>query len=95
LVITSGLDGIFYRGAQVGIIVEVERKKLYQQAKVKTFYDDFHPTYFFVVERVPPEERNPITFEGNQTEGNMSGDGNRSDQNSTTLTSPDQNRTGG
>jgi len=95
LVITSGLDGIFYRGAQVGIIVEVERKKLYQEAKVKTFYDDLHPTYFFVVERVPPEDRNPITFEQSQSEGNMSGEGNRSDQNRTLQGVSDQNRTGG
>jgi len=49
-VITSGLDGIFYKGAKVGIITEVIEKKLYQEAKVKLFFNDLHPEYFYVVE---------------------------------------------
>ena len=49
-VITSGLDGIFYKGAKVGIITEVIEKKLYQEAKVKLFFNDLHPEFFYVVE---------------------------------------------
>jgi len=50
LVITSGLDGIFYKGAKVGIISEIIDKKLYQEAKVKLFYNDLHPEFFYVIE---------------------------------------------
>lgn len=49
-VITSGLDGIFYKGAKVGIITEVVEKKLYKEAKVKLFYNDLHPEFFYVIE---------------------------------------------
>jgi rod shape-determining protein MreC len=49
-VITSGLDGIFYNGAKVGIITEVVEKKLYKEAKVKLFYNDLHPEFFYVIE---------------------------------------------
>jgi len=51
IVITSGLDGIFYKGAKVGIITKVIQKKLYQEAKVKLFYNNLEPTYFYVVEK--------------------------------------------
>ena len=50
LVVTSALDGIFYKGAKVGIISEVIDKKLYQEAKVKLFYNDLHPEFFYVIE---------------------------------------------
>ena len=50
LVITSGLDGVFYKGAKVGKITEVIEKKLYQEAKVKLFYNDLNPEFFYVVE---------------------------------------------
>jgi rod shape-determining protein MreC len=51
LVVTSGLDGIFYRGALVGRVTEVKQKKLYQVAKVKLFYDNLAPEYFYVVDK--------------------------------------------
>jgi len=51
IVITSGLDGVFYKGAKVGVITKVIQKKLYQEAKVKLFYNDLEPTYFYVVEK--------------------------------------------
>jgi len=50
LVITSGLDGVFYEGVKVGTIISVTQKKLYQTAKIKLFYNDLHPKYFYVVE---------------------------------------------
>jgi len=51
LVITSGLDGIFYKGAKVGIITSVKEKKLYQEAKVKLFYNSLAPNYFYVIQK--------------------------------------------
>ena len=51
LVITSGLDGVFYKGAKVGIVENVKETNLYQEAKVKLFYDDLAPNYFYVVEK--------------------------------------------
>jgi len=51
LVITSGLDGIFYKGAKVGVIEDIEDKNLYKEAKVKLFYNDLEPNYFYVVDK--------------------------------------------
>jgi len=51
LVITSGLDGVFYKGAKVGVIENVKQTSLYQEAKVKLFYDDLSPDYFYVVDK--------------------------------------------
>jgi len=48
LVITSGLDRIFYEGVKVGVITSIIHKKLYQEAKIKPFYDSYHPTFFYV-----------------------------------------------
>ena len=50
LVITSGLDGVFYQGARVGEITEIKQRKLYQEAKVRLFYNDLNPEFFYVVE---------------------------------------------
>ncbi len=50
LVVTSGLDGVFYQGAKVGIVSSVTEEKLYKEAKVKLFYNDLNPEYFYVVE---------------------------------------------
>ncbi|MRJ06617.1 MAG: hypothetical protein C6I01_03770 [Epsilonproteobacteria bacterium] len=58
-VITSGIDGVFYRGAKVGKVVKVERKKLYQEALIQPYLDGTNPTYFYVVEKVPPEDLKP------------------------------------
>jgi len=49
-VITSGLDGVFYKGAKVGVVTEVIEKKLYQEAKVRLYYNDLNPEYFYVVQ---------------------------------------------
>jgi len=51
LVITSGLDGVFYKGAKVGVITKIIQKKLYQEAKIKLFYNDLEPNFFYVVEK--------------------------------------------
>jgi rod shape-determining protein MreC len=49
IVITSGLDKIFYEGVKVGKIVSIKEKKLYQEATIKPFYNPLHPTFFYVV----------------------------------------------
>jgi len=56
IVITSGLDGVFYQGALVGKVVEVVEKKLYQEAKIKLFYNDLNPEFFYVVETLANEK---------------------------------------
>ncbi len=48
---TSGLDGIFYKGALVGKVVKVTQKKLYQVLKLKLFYNKLTPDFFYVVEK--------------------------------------------
>jgi rod shape-determining protein MreC len=48
IVITSGLDKVFYKGVFVGKIVSITQKKLYQEAKVEFFYNRFDPDYFYV-----------------------------------------------
>jgi rod shape-determining protein MreC len=50
IVKTSGLDGVFYKGALVGKIVKICQKKLYQEAKIKLFYDKLNPDFLFVYE---------------------------------------------
>jgi len=49
LVITSGLDKIFYEGVKVGKITSITQEKLYQEAVVKPFYNSYNPTFFYVV----------------------------------------------
>ena len=51
LVITNGLDGLFYQGAKVGMIESVKKENLYQKAKVKLFYKGNAPDYFYVVKK--------------------------------------------
>ena len=49
LVVTSGLDRIFYEGVKVGKITSVIQTKLYQEAIIKPFYNPYHPSFFYVV----------------------------------------------
>jgi rod shape-determining protein MreC len=49
LVITSGLDKIFYEGVKVGKITSIIQKKLYQEAIIKPFYNSYNPAFFYVV----------------------------------------------
>jgi len=49
LVVTSGLDRIFYEGVKVGKITSIIQKKLYQEAIISPFYNPYHPTFFYVV----------------------------------------------
>jgi len=49
LVITSGLDKIFYEGINVGLITNITKKNLYQEATIQPFYNPLHPNFFYVV----------------------------------------------
>jgi rod shape-determining protein MreC len=49
LVVTSGLDKVFYEGVKVGKIDKIRKTDLYQEAIITPFYDSYHPTYFYVV----------------------------------------------
>ncbi|WP_198001968.1 rod shape-determining protein MreC [Caminibacter mediatlanticus] len=51
IVKTSGLDGVFYKGALVGKVIKINQKKLYQEAIIKPFYNKLTPDYFYVVEK--------------------------------------------
>jgi rod shape-determining protein MreC len=51
IVKTSGLDGIFYKGALVGKVEKVIQKKLYQEVKIKLYYQKMTPDFFYVVEK--------------------------------------------
>ena len=51
LVITSGLDGIFYKGVKVGVVENVKETNLYQEAKIRLFYNNLNPNYFYVVDK--------------------------------------------
>ncbi len=51
IVKTSGLDGIFYKGALVGKVIKINQKKLYQEAVIKPFFNKYTPDYFYVVEK--------------------------------------------
>ena len=51
LVITSGLDNIFYEGINVGKITSISQNTLYQEAIIKPFYDSLHPTFFYVISK--------------------------------------------
>jgi len=49
IVITSGLDKIFYEGIKVGKITSIKQKELYQEAIIKPFYNPLHPSLFYIV----------------------------------------------
>ena len=49
IVITSGLDGIFFKGLKVGTVVSISKSQGYQSAIVKQFYDSSEPSYFHLI----------------------------------------------
>jgi len=51
LVITSGLDKIFYEGINVGKVTSITQYNLYQEATIKPFYNPMHPDFFYVISK--------------------------------------------
>ncbi len=49
-VVTSGLDGIFFAGVQVGTVTQVHRLNAYIEATVRPHHNAFNPGYFYLVE---------------------------------------------
>jgi rod shape-determining protein MreC len=52
LVVTSGLDNIFFKGLKVGTVVSHSKSQGYQSAIVKPFYDSNEPSYFHLIKEV-------------------------------------------
>jgi len=50
MVVTSGLDNIFFPGITVGVITKVYRQSAYKEALVKPAYNGLNPDYFYLVE---------------------------------------------
>ncbi len=49
LVVTSGLDAIFFADVPVGIVTKIEVRSSYTVAHIKTYSDIFHPKTFFLI----------------------------------------------
>jgi len=52
LVITSGLDNIFFKGLKVGTVISYSKSQGYQSAVVEPFYNSNEPSYFHLIESV-------------------------------------------
>ncbi|WP_373073927.1 rod shape-determining protein MreC [Sulfurimonas sp.] len=52
LVITSGLDNIFFKGLKVGTVLSISKSQGYQSAVVKPFYNSNEPSYFHLIKSV-------------------------------------------
>ena len=48
-VVTSGLDGIFYRNVKVGKITQIYNNNVYLEAVVKPYFQDHHKNFYYVV----------------------------------------------
>lgn len=49
MVVTSGLDAIFFADIPVGLVTKVEIQSSYAVAHIKTYSDIFHPKTFFLI----------------------------------------------
>lgn len=48
-VVTSGLDGLFFKGLKVGKVVSLSKSQGYQNAVVAPYYTAENPNYFHVI----------------------------------------------
>jgi len=48
-VVTSGLDGIFFAGIDVGIIKSIRTKDAYKEAIISPYFNSLNPSYFYVI----------------------------------------------
>jgi rod shape-determining protein MreC len=49
VVVTSGLDAIFFADVPVGVVTKIEVRSAYTVAHIKTYSDIFHPKTFFLI----------------------------------------------
>lgn len=49
LVVTSGLDGLFFKGLKVGKVISFSKSQGYQSAVVEPFYQSSDPNYFYMI----------------------------------------------
>ena len=49
IVVTSGLDAIFFADVPVGVVTKIEVRSAYTVAHIKTYSDVFHPKTFFLI----------------------------------------------
>jgi len=49
VVVTSGLDAIFFADVPVGVVTKIEVQSAYTVAYIKTYSDIFHPKTFFLI----------------------------------------------
>ncbi len=52
MVITSGLDQIFFKGLKVGRVVSVSSSQGYQNAVVEPYFKANNPNYFYMIKKV-------------------------------------------
>ena len=48
-VVTSGLDGIFFAGVEVGKVYEIIDENLYKSAVIKPYFDQNIPAFLYVI----------------------------------------------
>ncbi len=48
-VITSGLDGIFFKGLKVGRVLNIKTSQGYQNAEIEPYYKAKEPSYFYMI----------------------------------------------
>ncbi len=92
LVVTSGLDAIFFADIPVGLVTKVEIQSSYTVAHIKTYSDIFHPKTFFLIN----DARARLTegFDSNTTKSIRRysiPDINNTEQNSSSVPVEDQN----
>ena len=92
IVVTSGLDAIFFADIPVGLVTKVEIQSSYTVAHIKTYSDIFHPKTFFLIN----DARARLTegFDSNTTKSIRRysiPDINNTEQNSSSVPVEDQN----
>lgn len=51
-VVTSGLDGIFFKGVKVGKVLSISSSQGYQSAIIEPYYKAINPNYFHVIKNI-------------------------------------------
>lgn len=52
-VVTSGLDGIFFKNLKVGRVTSISKSQGYQSATVKPYFNKNDPTFFYLISPTP------------------------------------------